>query len=154
MSKNLCAAIKYSRSRVVVNLYLSLQIEWLYDIEDFEPGRVNGKNANTSPGSVERGFGVLIAVGVDSNVDTMVLEELRAAGTLLLQTKDEVLRVEEWSIWTGIGVAEWIDIRASWVGGVNLKICELEANLNICRNHSAELKDRLFAHIWSRAHYI
>lgn len=111
----------------------------------YAPSPVIWGNANTTIGTVQERIRALIADGVDPNGNAMVLEELRAAGTLLPQTKGHVLRIGrlEYLDWYWRGLARYIGM----LGGGKLNICEMEGNLDICRNHLAKLKDRLFAHL-------
>lgn len=111
----------------------------------YAPSLVIWGNANTTMETVQERIRVLIADGVDPNGYAMVLEEFRTAGTLLPQTKGHVLKIgrPEYLDWYWSVLARYIGM----LGAGKLNICEMEGNLDICRNHSAKLKDRLFAHL-------
>lgn len=56
----------------------------------------------------------LIADEVDPDGDLTLLEEVRAAASQLPQKSDDLLRMEEWSIGTGMGMTQWLIVKENW----------------------------------------
>ena len=73
-------------------------------------------NAETTLVAVEQRIQGLIAKGVDSNGASTLVEELRAAAARLPQSKDDILKTDEWTVGTGITIDEWLNIKNEWRG--------------------------------------
>ena len=126
------SAIKQLRKRVDGNLSVStcrglnylmeevdpfidpFDISWIWD----PPSLMSEENAGTDLVAVEQRMKRLIADGVDPNGAFTLVEELRAAAARLPQSKDDILKMDKWTVGTGITIEKWLDIKKNWKGVV------------------------------------
>lgn len=65
-------------------------------------------------GAVEEKIRALIADGVDPDGYCTLLEELRVATSQLPQKNEHQLRLEKWSIGSGMGMTQWLVDKEYW----------------------------------------
>lgn len=125
--ESISAACNELRKRIGAGLNVVLIRAWPYDIEKFEfledydvswmwdqPIQAHREHVLKSLSTVDEKIRVLIADGVDPDGEGSLLEELRKAGSFVPQCKDDILRMEVWGPWTGIGETERKSIKESW----------------------------------------
>ena len=117
-------AIKQLRKRVDGNLSVSICREIYYLRETFDfidpdiswmwdpPSFTSEESMNLV--AVEQRMKRLIADGVDPNGAFSLVEELRAAAAKLPQSKDDMVRMDDWSVGSGITKEKWLEIKRTW----------------------------------------
>ena len=89
----------------------SLDISWMWDPPSFT-SEENTKTSNLM--AVEQRMKRLMADGVDTNGAFTLVEELRAAAARLPQSKNDIVRMDDWSVGSGITKEEWLEIKKTW----------------------------------------
>ncbi len=125
--ESLSSACKEPKERVGAGLNTLLLRVWPYDtkkfeqIHDFDISWMWGKPSQAHKGRILEGsvaadkrIRVLIADGVDPNKEFILLEELRNAGSFLLQCKDDIVDMEALEPWAGVREASRLDIKERW----------------------------------------
>ena len=122
---SISSAIKQLKKRVGDNFSISIQrpfldnptiffgsydINWMWD----PPSRASEENAKTSLTAVEERIKRLITDGVDPNKAYWLVDELRAAACQLPEHKDAIMKVDDWSVGSGITKEMWLETRRTW----------------------------------------
>ena len=85
-------------------------ISWMWD----PPSFTTEDDTKTDIVAVEQRIKRLIADGVDPNGALTLVEELRAAADRLPQSKDDIVRMDAWSVGSGITKEKWLEIKKTW----------------------------------------
>ena len=83
-------------------------ISWMWDPPSFTSDSESGLVA------VEQRMKRLIADGVDTIGAITLVEELRAAADKLPQSKDDIVRMDDWTVGSGITKEKWLEIKQTW----------------------------------------
>ena len=122
---SISSAITQLKKRVGDNLSISIQrpflknpsiffgsydIDWMWD----PPSLMSEENAKTSLTDVEERIKSLIADGVDPYKASGLVDDLRAAASMLPEHKDAILKMDDWSVGSGITKEKWLEVRRTW----------------------------------------
>ena len=108
MSISICRDFMHlSKSKDFVDCY---NVGWMWD----SPDPMSEENAEPDIVAVEQRIKRLIADGVDPDGASTLIEELRAAADRLPQSKDDIVRMDAWSVGSGITKEKWLEIKRTW----------------------------------------
>lgn len=120
-------ACKKLQGRIGAGLKVTLAWAWPYDAGEFEfieeydiswmwttPSQADRQRVRDGVATVYEKIIVLIADGINSDGQFTLLEELRFAASQLPQTKEDIMKMQEWNVESGFGIIEWLQIRTSW----------------------------------------
>ena len=88
----------------------SYDVGWMWD----PPSFTSEDDTESDLVAVEQRIKRLIADGVDPNGALTLVEELRAAADRLPQSKDDIVRMDAWSVGSGITKEKWLEIKKTW----------------------------------------